>query len=60
MDADLGDIQLPSRYSHRLDWFTVDLEGEQSAMDGQILEENIEYVVYAIHRVSLLLFVLLC
>ena len=29
----------------------MDLEGEHSAMDGGILEEHTEYVVYAIHRV---------
>jgi hypothetical protein len=34
-----------------LDWYAVDLEGEHSAMDGRILEEHTEYVVYAIHRV---------
>lgn len=34
-----------------LDWFAVDLEGEHSAMDGRILEEHTEYVVYAIHRI---------
>ncbi|GFP84961.1 GPI inositol-deacylase [Phtheirospermum japonicum] len=28
----------------------VDLEGEHSAMDGRILQEHAEYVVYAIHR----------
>ncbi|XP_076883428.1 uncharacterized protein LOC143532200 isoform X1 [Bidens hawaiensis] len=38
-------------YKRRLDWFAVDLEGEHSAMDGQILEEHTEYVVYAIHRI---------
>jgi hypothetical protein len=35
-----------------LDWFVVDLEGEHSAMDGAILAEHAEYVVYAIHKVS--------
>ncbi|XP_031283280.1 uncharacterized protein LOC116141947 isoform X2 [Pistacia vera] len=44
-------FQLPNQYSCRLDWFAVDLEGEHSAMDGQILEEHAEYVVYAIHRI---------
>ncbi|KAF9607813.1 hypothetical protein IFM89_001534 [Coptis chinensis] len=44
-----GDI--PNQYSHRLDWFAVDLEEEHSAMDGQIVEEHTEYVVYAIHRI---------
>ncbi|XP_031404775.1 uncharacterized protein LOC116213832 isoform X2 [Punica granatum] len=51
MDGGLGGIQLPNQYSRRLDWFTVDLEGEHSAMDGRILEEHTEYVVYAIHRI---------
>lgn len=52
---DLDDFLLPSEYTHKLDWFSVDLEGEHSAMDGRILEEHTEYVVYAIHRVSLFL-----
>ncbi|KAJ4827333.1 hypothetical protein Tsubulata_003286 [Turnera subulata] len=50
-DADLSGFQLPNQYSSRLDWFAVDLEGEHSAMDGRILEEHTEYVVYAIHRI---------
>ncbi|GAB4854684.1 hypothetical protein Ancab_023266 [Ancistrocladus abbreviatus] len=44
-------ISLPNQYICMLDWFAVDLEGEHSAMDGQILEEHTEYVVYAIHRI---------
>lgn len=51
------DMPLPSQYIRILDWFAVDLEGEHSAMDGQILEEHTEYVVYAVHRV--LLFILM-
>ncbi|PON44025.1 GPI inositol-deacylase PGAP1-like [Parasponia andersonii] len=51
LDADLVNFQLPNQYSSRLDWFAVDLEGEHSAMDGGILEEHTEYVVYAIHRI---------
>ncbi|KAK4795000.1 hypothetical protein SAY86_012994 [Trapa natans] len=58
INADLVGIELPSQYSRRLDWFTVDLGAEQSAMDGQILEDNVEYVVYAIQRVSLILFLI--
>lgn len=54
MEIDLTDIWLPSQYTSMLDWFAVDLEGEHSAMDGRILQEHSEYVVYAIHRVSLL------
>lgn len=50
-DINASGFQLPNQYTGRLDWFTVDLEGEHSAMDGQILEEHAEYVVYAIHRV---------
>ncbi|XP_021890347.1 GPI inositol-deacylase [Carica papaya] len=50
-DMDLACFQLPSQYNYRLDWFAVDLEGEHSAMDGRILEEHTEYVVYAIHRI---------
>ncbi|KAK9030562.1 hypothetical protein V6N11_031985 [Hibiscus sabdariffa] len=49
--VDMADIQLPNQYANRLDWFAVDLEGEHSAMDGRILEEHTEYVVYAIHRI---------
>ncbi|KAG8384921.1 hypothetical protein BUALT_Bualt04G0168400 [Buddleja alternifolia] len=51
VDIDLRDILLPSQYTSMLDWFAVDLEGEHSAMDGQILQEHTEYVVYAIHRI---------
>lgn len=52
---DLDNFVLPTQYNHKLDWFAVDLEGEHSAMDGRILEEHTEYVVYAIHRVSSIL-----
>ncbi|CAD6219907.1 unnamed protein product [Miscanthus lutarioriparius] len=48
---ELKDFSIPSRYGCMLDWFAVDLEGEHSAMDGRILEEHTEYVVYAIHRI---------
>ncbi|XP_077237566.1 hydrolases, acting on ester bond isoform X2 [Tasmannia lanceolata] len=41
----------PNHYTCMLDWFAVDLEGEHSAMDGRILEEHTEYVVFAIHRI---------
>lgn len=51
VDADVAGFQLPNQYTRQLDWFAVDLEGEHSAMDGGILEEHTEYVVYAIHRV---------
>ncbi|KAJ4815701.1 GPI inositol-deacylase [Rhynchospora pubera] len=44
-------FSLPNQYSRMLDWFAVDLEGEHSAMDGRILEEHTEYVVYSIHRI---------
>lgn len=57
VDINLSGFQLPSQYTSRLDWFAVDLEGEHSAMDGAILEEHTEYVVYAIHKVSLLLLI---
>ncbi|XWS44062.1 hypothetical protein CRYUN_Cryun15aG0012500 [Craigia yunnanensis] len=50
-NVDVADFQLPNQYANRLDWFAVDLEGEHSAMDGRILEEHTEYVVYAIHRI---------
>ncbi|XP_057525131.1 uncharacterized protein LOC130804633 isoform X2 [Amaranthus tricolor] len=52
-DGDIGaaNISLPNQYASMLDWFAVDLEGEHSAMDGGILEEHAEYVVYAIHRI---------
>ncbi|KAG6720154.1 hypothetical protein I3843_03G046000 [Carya illinoinensis] len=51
VDFDVAGFQLPNRYTSRLDWFAVDLEGEHSAMDGGILEEHTEYVVNAIHRI---------
>lgn len=54
-DTESVDYDLPSQYSNRLDWFAVDLEGEHSAMDGRILVEHTEYVVYAIHRVRILI-----
>ncbi|PIA26437.1 hypothetical protein AQUCO_09300025v1 [Aquilegia coerulea] len=50
-DADVRSFKVPNQYSRRLDWFAVDLDDEHSAMDGQILEEQTEYVVYAIHRI---------
>ncbi|PNY05813.1 GPI inositol-deacylase [Trifolium pratense] len=49
-EGDAG-FQLPNQYTSRLDWFAVDLEGEHSAMDGAILAEHAEYVVYAIHKI---------
>lgn len=52
-DFESAGFQLPNRYTSKLDWFAVDLEGEHSAMDGGILEEHTEYVVNAIHRVFL-------
>ncbi|KAI3973865.1 hypothetical protein MKX01_030441 [Papaver californicum] len=50
-NRDVDGFMLPNQYSSMLDWFAVDLEGEHSAMDGRILEEHTEYVVYAIHRI---------
>ncbi|WJX75839.1 hypothetical protein P8452_59329 [Trifolium repens] len=50
-DISLSGFQLPNQYTSRLDWFAVDLEGEHSAMDGAILAEHAEYVVYAIHKI---------
>ncbi|KAJ7974736.1 GPI inositol-deacylase [Quillaja saponaria] len=50
-DIDLSGFHTPNQYTNRLDWFAVDLEGEHSAMDGGILEEHTEYVVYAIHKI---------
>lgn len=50
-DTESVEYDLSSQYTNRLDWFAVDLEGEHSAMDGRILEEHTEYVVYAIHRI---------
>ncbi|XP_021769429.1 uncharacterized protein LOC110733661 [Chenopodium quinoa] len=51
LDIGAAKFSLPNQYASKLDWFAVDLEGEHSAMDGQILEEHTEYVVYAIHRI---------
>ncbi|KAL6288194.1 hypothetical protein ACE6H2_012584 [Prunus campanulata] len=50
-EIDVASFQLPNQYDSRLDWFTVDLEGEHSAMDSAILEEHAEYVVHSIHRI---------
>ncbi|XP_020696935.1 uncharacterized protein LOC110110005 isoform X3 [Dendrobium catenatum] len=44
-------FKYPTKYKRMLDWFAVDLEGEHSAMDGRILKEHTEYVVYSIHRI---------
>uniref|UniRef100_A0A2P2K414 GPI inositol-deacylase n=1 Tax=Rhizophora mucronata TaxID=61149 RepID=A0A2P2K414_RHIMU len=51
INTDKKGFRLPNQYGRRLDWFAVDLEGEHSAMDGRILEEHTEYVVYAINRI---------
>ncbi|KAK6928470.1 GPI inositol-deacylase PGAP1-like, partial [Dillenia turbinata] len=51
LDMEIDGLSLPNQYDSKLDWFAVDLEGEHSAMDGRILEEHTEYVVYAIHRI---------
>ncbi|PSS30172.1 GPI inositol-deacylase [Actinidia chinensis var. chinensis] len=51
VEIDTAGFGLPNQYISMLDWFAVDLEGEHSAMDGRILEEHTEYVVYAIHRI---------
>ncbi|CAN4079154.1 unnamed protein product [Withania somnifera] len=51
VDFDVNSTPLPDQYTSMLDWFAVDLEGEHSAMDGRILEEHTDYVVYAIHRI---------
>ncbi|KAK9079209.1 hypothetical protein SSX86_000879 [Deinandra increscens subsp. villosa] len=51
LEIDAASIPIVNQYTRRLDWFAVDLEGEHSAMDGQILEEHTEYVVYAINRI---------
>ncbi|OVA08276.1 Armadillo [Macleaya cordata] len=50
-NMDVDGFKVPNQYTSMLDWFAVDLEGEHSAMDGRILEEHTEYVVYAIHRI---------
>ncbi|XP_004514117.1 uncharacterized protein [Cicer arietinum] len=51
VDISLSSFELANQYTSRLDWFTVDLECEHSAMDAAILEEHTEYVVYAIHKI---------
>ncbi|KAL9231516.1 hypothetical protein vseg_006738 [Gypsophila vaccaria] len=48
---DAANFSLPTQYASMLNWFAVDLGGEHSAMDSRILEEQAEYVVYAIHRI---------
>lgn len=50
-DIDVARFELPNHYDSRLDWFTVDLEGEHSAMDSAILEQHAHYVVHCIHRI---------
>ncbi|KAJ0480624.1 putative GPI inositol-deacylase PGAP1, alpha/Beta hydrolase [Helianthus annuus] len=51
LEIDETNIPILNQYARRLDWFAVDLEGEHSAMDGQVLEEHTEYVVHAINRI---------
>nr|XP_027186180.1 uncharacterized protein LOC101492958 [Cicer arietinum] len=51
VDISLSSFESANQYTSRLDWFTVDLEGEHSAMDADILEEHAKYVVYAIHKI---------
>ncbi|XP_004304699.1 PREDICTED: uncharacterized protein LOC101294782 [Fragaria vesca subsp. vesca] len=50
-DRDVGGYELPSQYDSRLDWFAVDLEGEHSALDSGVLEQQASYVVRCIHRI---------
>ncbi|KAH9562192.1 hypothetical protein CY35_05G059400 [Sphagnum magellanicum] len=47
----LADVTVEGQYANHLDWFAIDLEGEQSAMDSRILEEHAEYVVQAVHQI---------
>ncbi|KAG0570658.1 hypothetical protein KC19_6G178400 [Ceratodon purpureus] len=47
----LAGAKVEGQYPNHLDWFTVDLEGEKSAMDGWILEQHANYVVGAVHRI---------
>lgn len=47
----LAGAKVEGKYPNHLDWFTLDLEGEHSAMDGWILEQHANYVVVAVHRV---------
>lgn len=49
----LAGTKVDEQYPNHLDWFSVDLEGEKSAMDGWILEQHANYVVKAVHRVFL-------
>lgn len=51
-DRDVGGYELPNQYDSRLDWFAVDLEGEHSALDSGVLEQQASYVVRCIHRVG--------
>ncbi|KAL6135863.1 hypothetical protein ACLB2K_068088 [Fragaria x ananassa] len=50
-DRDVGGYELPNQYDSRLDWFAVDLEGEHSALDSGVLEQQASYVVRCIHRI---------
>lgn len=53
---DIGELlagsKVDGKYANNLDWFTVDLEGEHSAMDGWILEQHANYVAVAVNRVN--------
>lgn len=52
MLGNMDGFVLPSQYTRMLDWLAVDLKGGHSAMDGRIIEEHTEYVVYSIHSIS--------
>uniref|UniRef100_A0A7C9D7J2 GPI inositol-deacylase PGAP1-like alpha/beta domain-containing protein n=1 Tax=Opuntia streptacantha TaxID=393608 RepID=A0A7C9D7J2_OPUST len=40
LELDSAKLSMPKRYISMLNWFAVNLEGEHSAMDGQILKEQ--------------------
>ena len=51
MDTNMAGFSLANHYAPMLNWFVVVLKGEHSIMDGRILEERTEHVVYAIHHI---------
>jgi len=40
LELDSAKLSMPNQCTSMLDWFAVDLEGEHSAMDGQILKKQ--------------------
>jgi hypothetical protein len=47
----LARVIIEGQYAKHLNWFAIDLKGERSAMDGQILEEHAKDLVQVVQWV---------